>query len=555
MGFSNVSRRWGPIAVAVCLLVMGGVLYAPSLRVPLLFDDLPAVRDNPSIRSLWPLSEALNPPSQLPVAGRPMVNLTFALNHALHGLDVTGYHLVNLLLHAVNGTLLFLLMHRTLRLGWPSMDEGRALALAGSAAAVWAAHPLHTETVIYITQRTELLAGFFYLLTLLACVRSWAADTRRARTAWGVLAVLACAGAMASKEIAVTLPVMVLLYERTFVSGSFGGAWRRSWRLYAGLAATWLVLLALMLPGPRSQTVGLHLGISPWESLLTQAGVIVTYLGLCFHPWPLVFFYDLPVVRSLGEAMPEAAIVAGLAGLTALAVWRWPRVGFVGAWVLLILSPTSSLVPISSELAAERRMYLPLAGVIAGVVLGAHWAMTRPRWRGVGRWAWALAVVAWMVLLAGLTLDRQRDYRSAEAIWRDTLEKQPDNAVAHFGLAEALIESGRRDLAIMHYERSLTLQPANAHARYNLAVALAAEGRLTEARDHLRRALESQPEDPQMHNNLGVVLARLGDLDGAAAHFQEALRLDPGSANAARNLEMAKREQAQQATQPSEPAR
>ncbi|NOT43932.1 MAG: hypothetical protein HOP14_04935, partial [Acidobacteria bacterium] len=175
-GRSSTRGRW----LAVILIVACGFLaYAATLDAPFLFDDEPSVVNNAQIRALWPLTDALSPPRDTPVAGRPLVNLTFAINYAVGRLDVTGYRLVNVAIHVLAALVLFGLVRRTL--GMPGLDRYRVAAtgLALVVALVWLLHPLQSEAVAYITERSESLMGLFYLLTLYAAVRALG-PTRRA---------------------------------------------------------------------------------------------------------------------------------------------------------------------------------------------------------------------------------------------------------------------------------------------------------------------------------------------------------------------------------------
>ena len=237
------------------LALVGGVaweVYGRALDSPFIFDDRISVRENPSIVRLWPLvgdadhPGPLNPPKEMTTSGRPLVNLALAINYHFGRLDPVGYHVFNLVVHVLSALLLLGIVRRTLRLeyfGGRFDDVAEWLALA--VALLWAEHPLQTETVIYITQRTELMVGFFYLATLYGSLRYWTAASPAGRKTWLVLSTLACLAGMASKEVMVTAPALVLLFERTFLAGSFRKALRQSWPLYAGLALGWVLLLAL----------------------------------------------------------------------------------------------------------------------------------------------------------------------------------------------------------------------------------------------------------------------------------------------------------------------
>ena len=312
-----VIRFWR-IAVIVAAVL---VAYSNSLQGPFILDDQGSVVQNPEIRDLARLDRVLMPGPNSPVAGRPLVSLSFALNYAAGGLDVTGYHLVNLACHLGCALLLFGLVRRTLEL--PSV-QGRigyaAPDLALAAAVLWSVHPLNSEVVNYVTQRTESMMALCLLVTLYAAIRSHAAAAWR----WHALAIAACLLGTVCKETIAVAPLLVMLYDRCFLFDSWREAWRARDRLYLGLAASWFVLGGLVLSGPRAAVGGFNAGVSVWTYLLNQAAVIVDYLRLSFWPTRLVVFYGWPEMLTLGEVWWQAAVVVGLLVLTLAALARAP---------------------------------------------------------------------------------------------------------------------------------------------------------------------------------------------------------------------------------------
>ena len=341
------SRPFIPILVIV---VAGASTYWNSLGGSFVWDDQTSIVTNPTILHLWPLSDPLRPPRETPVAGRPLVNLSFAVNYALGGLAETGYHVGNVSIHVACAMLLFGFVRRTLARprtgvgGKPGEDEARARLTALVAALLWMLHPLQSEAVDYITQRSESLMALFFLLTLYCAQR---AHRSAYAGRWQTLSVLSCACGMASKESMVTAPLAVLLYDRVFEFNSLGQAVRSRTRLYAGLAATWIEVAAFLWQQPRS-TAGLSAAIDPWTYLLNQVQMIGRYLRLSLWPRALVLDYGLPRPLSIGDVTPDALIIVPLVVATGIALVRWPAVGFLGATFFLTLAPTSSLIPIVS---------------------------------------------------------------------------------------------------------------------------------------------------------------------------------------------------------------
>ncbi|MGB9623938.1 MAG: tetratricopeptide repeat protein [Phycisphaerae bacterium] len=521
-----------PAVIAAAVLLA----YANSLTGPFIYDDIDSIPANDHLRGLWPLRAALSAPPRSTVSGRPIVCLSLALNYSLGGLNVRGYHVFNIAVHLACALLLFGIVRRTLVSPvFAGRFDPAALPLATATALIWGVHPLQTEAVAYIIQRTELLMGLFYLLTLYSSIRGW-----RGSRLWFGAAFISCTLGMGSKEVMVSAPLVVLLYDRTFVSGSFRAALRRHAGLYVSLAATWALLVWLNIPGPRRYSAGANLGVSPREYLLTQAGVILWYLRLTVWPHPLTISYDgWPVAHHFLHVLPQGLAVATMLAATAWAIRRRRPIGFLGAWFFLILAPTSSFVPIVTEIAAERRMYLPSAAVVLVAVVGGYTALRRLTGRlalpgGVASGIGACVVLAVTASLAIATALRNRDYRSECAIWEDAVRKRPDNPQAQYALGDALAAQGRHEEAIARYRQALRLKPEFPEALNNLGNLLLQEGREDEAVACFHAAIRLR--FPGACNNLGNVYLRQGRLDDAIAWFREAIRGRPDFAEAYNNL-------------------
>lgn len=520
-------------ALAVALLVIvNAAVYSRSLNVPFIFDDLTSIPENPNIRQLWPPWKSMAPPPQLGAAGgRPLVGLSLAVNYAIGGLNVRGYHVFNILVHVLAALALWGVVARTLasprlagRLG------GRAAAFA--VALVWSVHPLLTEPVTYVVQRTELLMGLFYLLTLYASLRAWdAAQPAR----WQGFAIASCALGMASKEVMVTAPVMVVLHDLLLRGQTWRELLRRRQRLYLGLAATWAVLVAILAGGAQLKgALSATSPIGPLEYLWLQARAIVHYLRLCLWPWPLRLAYDWDTPGPLAGLPCAVIVLALIAGGFAVRRSR-PWLTFAACWFFLILAPTSSVVPLFTETVAERRMYLPSAAVIALVVLGLRALLDRLARGGEAavRLAAALAVagVAMLVtILAFLSWQRLHDYRTVLAIWTDSAAKAPRSPVAQNNLGMALAFAGRVDEALTHFREALSLDPGRPLSHYNLGFTLAHQGKYPEAIGYLREALRLNPRDAGAHYALATTLVATGAHAEGVRHFEEALALRPDDA-------------------------
>ena len=496
--------------------------------MPFLFDDINAVSNNPTIRHFASWS-VLNPPNDgSTTTGRPVVNLSFALNYAISGDRVWCYHVLNMAIHALATLTLMAVVRRTLSgavLGKRFGSAARPLAFV--IAGLWALHPLQTESVVCIAQRTESLCGLFYLLTLYGFIRGAEAGARSQR--WFACSVVSCLVGMGTKEVMVTAPLVVLLYDRTFLAGGFSPAWRQRRGYYLSLAGTWLLLAWLVLRGggSRGAAAGFGLGVAWWTYLLKQCEALLVYLKLSFWPHPLVLDYGRGVVRSVADVWWQGLVVIALLAGTLWALWRKPVVGFVGAWFFVILAPSSSVVPLVTQTIAEHRMYLPLAGIVCLVVLAAF--------ERVGAMVtWFLTAIA-LVGLGLATIVRNHDYLDVVALWSDTVANYPRNARAESLLGVELAKTpGRLPEAVAHCEEAVGLDPTYADGHNNLAIVLAKmPGRLPDAIAHYQEALRLKPVFAEAHRNLADVLTgRPGRLADGIAHYEAALRLKPDYAEA-----------------------
>lgn len=523
----DVPSRWAVPASAGLIVVAALSAWHNSYSGPFVLDDISAIVDNPSIRQLQRIWEVFAP--QHPgttVSGRPIVNFTLATNYALSGTEVWSYHALNLLIHILAGLVLFGIVRRTLRM--PVLRErfgGSAVPLALAAALLWMLHPLQTAAVTYVIQRAESLMGLFYLLTLYGLIRG-SESPRPAR--WHLAALAACLVGMACKEVMVSAPLIVFLYDRTFVAGSFLQAFRRRKLLYAGLASTWALLAMLVVSAAgRSGTVGFGSSMAWWSYALTQCKAVVHYLRLAFWPYPLVFDYGMVSVKSFLPVAPQAGLLAVLLAGTGIALRRRPVLGFLGAWFFLILAPSSTIVPVVTETMAEHRIYLSLASLVVLVAAGVF-RLLGPRSTPV--------FAALAIGLGWATVQRNADYRSELTLWSDTVNKWPDNARAHGNLGLSWLNQGSRDEAMRCFSNALQLQPSYALAHYNLGIALVESGRPAEAIGHFEEALRLDRELVDARVNLGNALVQIGRAADAIGHYETALRLDPGSADVHVNL-------------------
>jgi len=592
----------------LALVILGALAYATSFQGGFVFDDQKYVQDNPNLQHLWPLSESL---PKLVGAMRPVVDLSFAINCQLasldpvSGLDPWSYHLVNLAVHIMAGLTLYGIARRSVLLWgekrdgphfpqqqrrgkWASVPLFSPGGIAFAVAALWLLHPIQTESITYVVQRAESMMGLFYLLTIYCTIRVAGTDPSQSQSAirnsqsairWTVAAVLSCSLGMGSKQVMATAPLVALLYDRVFMASSWREVLRRRWPLYVGLASTWGILGVMFWSIPLGDTAGRVEGVSPLAYAASEPGVIVHYLRLAVLPWPLVLDYSWPLAQDWWQVVPPAC---GLLAMLAVAVWAFLRghgwLGFCIAAFFLILGPTSSIVPIQ-DLAFEHRMYLPLAAILAPLIVGlAASARTLALgWHGGrrlspcsdqpqqdmaandGRHATPIYPIVYAVLVGVLlvtfgmaTAARNLDYTSQVTIWADVVAKRPQNPRAKYNYAKALtvargtpVELDRyNQLAIDWYTKALqdtTVTPtygrkALADTHYNLGNCLLRAKRIEDACKEFQLAIVARSDWAIPWDSLGGTHFLMKRMPEAAAVYRKALSLDPNMPETHKNL-------------------
>ena len=551
MGLVAPGRR-GIFLAAVLIVGAGVLVYSNTFSAPFIYDDIETIVENRAVRSPWTAAEGH---SSQGASSRPVADVTFAINYALDGLNVRGYHAVNLLIHVLAALTLFGVVRRTLaglgkrgltaegrsaqKVPGPFFPADRATLPAFIAALLWLVHPLQTESVTYIVHRYESLLGLFFLLTFYAAIRGMESGRR----GWLAASVLFSALGMATKERMVVAPLLVLLYDRAFVSGTFKEALGKRRAFYLGLAATWAVLAVVVLRAVHVAG-GFNLGVTPLQYAGIQIPAVVHYLQQAFWPRPLVlhcgfeFENGRPILPGAAEIVPSLIILAALVAATVFLVFRRPRWGVPAAWFFLLLAPTSSILP-NWEAVEEHHTYLPLAGVIVPAVVGFYLAWRTPLGRRIGI---ALAVLS-AAALGTATFARNHDYRSEVSIWEDTVAKRPRSPRAYNNLGNALIRQGHPEEAIPHLRRAVELDPHLALPHNNLGSALFRMGRAEESLPCFEEAVKLDPADATAYYNMGTALMKLGRTEKALACFREAIKLDANGAAAYTNVGSALLEQ------------
>jgi tetratricopeptide (TPR) repeat protein len=536
--------RWTLWLFPVLIALVTIAAFEPSLRNGFVggWDDRRNLLENPAYRGLdwahlrW-MFTAFHVGHYMPLTW-----LTLGLDYVLWGMEPFGYHLSSLLLHAGSAVVLYFVAGHLLGAASPARRGTVALSLSAAAVALaFALHPLRVESVAWATERRDVLSGFFYLLTILAYLRSCQVAERR-RWTWygGALALFGCA--LLSKSIAVSLPVILLIldvYPLRRIGGPVGW-WSARVRAVYLETVPFFVLAAGAAAIAFLAIFSIH-NLAPLQQIGVGERLAISAYSLAFYLWKTLVPARLsPLYELMGEIRPWTPpylISYGVVGaVTALAVGLRRRVpGLAAAWLayVVILLPVLGIFQNGPQIGADRYTYLACVGwaILAGGGLLASWHMA----------PYLSAGLAAGVLLAlgSLTWNQAQVWRSAETLWRHAIDVDSGSPLAHNNLGVDLAHRGRQDEAIPQYRQALELRPSYAEAHYNWATALIDQGRVAEAAGHYQQALQIRPNYAEVHNNWGVALARQRQFTEAIGHFQQALRIRPDWPEAQNNWGLA----------------
>jgi tetratricopeptide (TPR) repeat protein len=463
----------------------------------------------------------------------PLTWMSHLLDTSLYGPDAGGPHLTNVVLHALNSLLLFLVLARLTGSSWPSL----------MVAALFAWHPLHVESVAWISERKDLLSMLWWTLAIWAYARginelkgqspSGKSATYRV---FYVLAILFFALGLMSKPMVVTLPFVLLLLDYwplnrwQAVSERQGSPAPR--RIGLPLLVEKLPFFVLALAGCVVTVIAQHAGgavksfteVPLYLRAINVPVAYASYIGKTLWPDHLCAFYPLPAKPLFLPAIGAGLALAGISGLLVRLRRQYPWLAVGWFWFLGTLVPVIGLVQVGSQAMADRYMYIPSIGLFIMAAWSVnHCLISRPRARTLG-----CAVVALCLLCCALATQWQMAcWRDSFALFTRILSLTKDCGMAQNDLGIALSRAGRREEAIYRFKEALRITPSSAGARYNLGIELAGAGKLDEAMVQFSEALKLNSHNEQLHNNAGVVLAQQGKVEQALDHFKAAIQLNP----------------------------
>ena len=539
-----------PIVHVLLIVVLTLIAYSNTFHVPFQFDDRKEILENHAIKNLAYFTNLSTQNT------RYVGYFTFAVNYALHGLNVVGYHIFNLAIHIFNALFLYwfiILSFRTPALK-ESAHQDSVKLIALFTALLFACHPIQTQAVTYIVQRLASLATMFYLFSIVFYVNARLSmqDTQPKSKSllWYGASLFSAVLAMKTKELAFTLPVVITLYEFMFFEA---GIKKRILYLLPLLLTMLIIPLSLIsiskpigdVIGDVSHAARMQTQMSRWDYLFTEFRVIVTYVRLLFLPVNQTLDYDYPIFRSLFDPGVFLSFLF-LLSILILGIYLFYRhkntlphsklISFGIFWFFITLSVESSVIPIP-DVIFEHRLYLPSVGFFIALTTFIFWV--RNRLKAVisvaGR-AVIPMLIGTVLVLSGAAYSRNSVWMNRIGFWEDVVKKSPKKARPHSILGIAYSEKGRFEEAIRENQTAIKLDPYYTYAYINLGALYGSQGHFEEAIREFKTAIKLNPNHVEAHNNLGVAYYKKGHFEEAERELLAAIKLNPRRADAHMNL-------------------
>jgi tetratricopeptide (TPR) repeat protein len=529
---TNETNKSGLVLI-ICLLLIAATLpvyWQVNNHAFINYDDDKYVTENSHVqRGLGADSIAWAFTSGHAQNWHPLTWLSHMLDCQLFGLNPGPHHLASVFFHIVNAVLLFFVLKRATSALWPS----------AAVAALFALHPLHVESVAWVSERKDVLSTFFWILTMWAYIKY----AEYANIGRYLLVVILFALGLMAKPMLVTLPIVLLALDywplRRMQAGD--GVDSRRCRMAQRLLAEKIPLFVLAAMScvvtflvQQSGGAVASLVHYPFGGRIANALVVyIAYLWKMVWPVHLAVFYPYPGSIPWGKT---AAACVALVLISAFAIKnarRRPYLIIGWLWYVVTLVPVIGIVQVGGQAMADRYTYVPLIGIFIIICFGVPDVASR--WRS-SRPALGAVTIAVLAVLTVMSWFQVRRWKDSVTLFRHALEVTTDNYMAHTNLGAALKDQGKSDEALNHYVKAVSIAPDFAEARFNLGNAMSEQGRFDEAIGHYAEALKSSPDWARLHNNLGIALAERGRLDDAIEHYSRAITLEPDYAEARHNL-------------------
>jgi tetratricopeptide (TPR) repeat protein len=539
----------------ILLILVSGILFANTFRNSFMWDDKELIIQNSHIQNLKEIPYLFTPrywaQYNLEARGkyRPLRTVTFALDYSLWGLEAEGYHLTNLILHILNVILCYCFIWRLVGPHKSAAEEGegifswnKLLEPAFLSALFFAVHPIHTESVTWIKNRSEMLSLLFFLASLLLFIKYRLREAFSQRAILYTASILFFILALFSKEMALSLPLVLLLYILSFLPRQEYWAAATKTLPFLAIAAAYLIgkLIYLGLDLSAQQVAGLN----PYTHILVILSTFGTYLKLLLLPIRLNAERLLTIPHSFREAavLGSGALLALIGYTIAKTHYRARRISFALLWILATLLPVSNIFFLTGRPLAEQRLYIPSVGFSFLLALGIGRLASLGSGLRAGRRSKQAALLLSLFILifySATTIRRNLDWKDSVTFWSKTVESSPRNARAYHNLGLAYYEANRKPEAISAYEKAIELSLNYVDAYCNLGIAYYATGRREEAIELLRKAIKIKPGGARLYYNLGLAYYDMGRKEEAINLFEKAIGSDPDYALAHNNLAVA----------------
>lgn len=519
------------ISAFLSIAFLGALIYSNTFHAAFHYDDFTSIVSNPAIHvGEFPIERLLH----LLTESRPLAQMTFAANYYLGGLDVEGYHIVNTVIHMTTGILLYLFIYETLNL--PVLREGfsknsRWISLLSSL--LWLSNPVQTQAVTYIVQRMTSMASMFYVLALLFFVKGRVSQGGK-RWVHFSLTVLSFFLSLGSKQISITLPILIAIYEVCFFQrGEVSGLLKKK---AAHISIVALVLIISATIYYSDLTADFPLGFPLKERIYTESRVIFYYITLLLFPLPerMSLIYDYPLSHTIFMPITTLFSVIGLIAISVYAMVgrrRRPLYSFFILWFVITISGESVIV--SLELVFEHRLYLPSMAFfpLLAIVGFSAWE------RRMGYIKYLHVAAATVIVLAYSvnTYERNAVWIDGYSIFADSVRKYPHSVDARLNLGFQYLKKGMVDEAIAQLERAKAINPRRSEVRGSLGESYFNKGLYNEAAEELEKAVELGGGKFEVYGSLGDTYTLIGDLERAESAYKNAIESasDPFQRNAA----------------------
>lgn len=515
----NNDRRFHLFAFFILSAVIF-VIYANALRAQFVFDDIYTIANNPAVRHLedpviiW---HSFNT--------RFITGLSFAFNYALGGLNVVGYHLLNIAAHVAAAFLVYRFIFLTFKTpvlkNDPLAKEAQTIALL--AALLFSAHPIQTESVTFVTQRMTVLSAIFYLSALIFYIK--ARLEKKTVYRWGALGATILG--MFTKENTFTIPLMLVVYEFVFLKGWEKAKARETLKSLAPFFLTLLIIPLSLAADPRDSLYRLRHDLGGggfvWTNFWTEVDVLRTYFRLLVLPVNQNLDYDYPM--SAGPLSPatlgSVVLIGGILSFSVLMFKRRPLISFCIWWIFLTVSVEFAVCAyIARDFIYEHYLYLPIAGFSLGVVYGLRlWVSNK---------ATVIAVcLGFIAAFSVMTYQRNKAWENGVTFWSDVLKKSPYKARPYNNLGYHYALIGEYDRAIDYYRMALVLDPEFTHPYGNLGDAYFQKKNYSEAILYLNKYITLEPERIEPYSTLGLIYTRYKKYDTALENYFKAMQINP----------------------------